>query len=86
MARNKLIVRANYNCRRAKYHRRKVRSAIKYIGGRMRNRDKSKTDHFPIPKQWSLKNGQVVRRVTARRKTIFPGNRPAEYWYHVIWK
>ena len=39
MARNKLIVRANYNCRRAKYHRRKVRSAIKYIGGRMRNRD-----------------------------------------------
>ena len=39
MARNKLIVRANYNCRRVKYHRRKVRSAIKYIGGRMRNRD-----------------------------------------------
>ena len=39
MARNKLIVRANYNCRRAKYHQRKVRSAIKYIGGRMRNRD-----------------------------------------------
>ena len=39
MARTKLIVTANYNHRRANYQRRRVRSGIKSIDGRIRNRD-----------------------------------------------
>ena len=49
MARTKLIARANYNCRRENYPR--LRSGIKYIKGKIRNRDiKEKPDHSPIPK------------------------------------
>ena len=40
MARTKLIARANYNFRRANYQRCRVRSGIKNIEGRIRNRDK----------------------------------------------
>ena len=51
MARTKLIARANYNCRRENYRRLWVRSGIKYIKGKIRNRDiKEKPDHSPIPK------------------------------------
>ena len=39
MARNKLLARANYNCRRANFWQRRVRSGIKNIEGRIRNRD-----------------------------------------------
>ena len=35
----RLIVRANYNCRRANYQRCRVRPGIKNIEGRIRNRD-----------------------------------------------
>ena len=71
MARTKLIARGNYNCRRANYQRCRVGSGIKNIEGRIRNRHK----------HWNLK--KWTRRMTVRRKTIFPGNRPAEYWYYV---
>ena len=39
MAATKLIARANYNRRRANYQRLGVRSGIKNIEGRIRNRD-----------------------------------------------
>ena len=87
MERTKLIDRANYNHRRANYQRRRVRSGIKNIDGRIRNRD-IKIKQI-IPQFWNIeikKNGQVVRRMTVRRKTIFLGNRLVEYWYHVKWK
>ena len=51
MARTKLIARASYNRRRANFQRRRVRSGIKKIEGRIRNRDiKIKQDYSPIPK------------------------------------
>ena len=39
MSRSELIARANYNRRRANYQQRRVRSGIKYVEGRIRNRD-----------------------------------------------
>ena len=39
MARTKLIARANCNRRKANYQRRRVKSGIKNIEGRIRNRD-----------------------------------------------
>ena len=80
MARTKLITRANYNRRRANCQRRGVRSGIKNTEGRIRNRD-IKIKQI-IPQSQNIedkKNGQIVRRMTVRRETIFPGNRPAEY-------
>ena len=80
MARTKLIARANYNRRRANCQRRGVRSGIKNTEGRIRNRC-IKIKQI-IPQSQNIedkKNGQIVRRMTVRRETIFPGNRPAEY-------
>ena len=77
----RLIVRANYNCRRANYQRCRVRPGIKNIEGRIRNRD-IKIKQIIIPQSRNIeveKNGQVVRRMTVRKKTIFLGNRPAKY-------
>ena len=39
MARTELIARANYNRRGANYQQRRVRSGIKNVEGRIRNRD-----------------------------------------------
>ena len=80
MAATKLIARANYNRRRANYQRRRIRSGIKNTEGRIRNRD-IKIQQI-IPQSQNIedkKNGQIFRRMTVRRETIFPGNRPAEY-------
>ena len=52
MARTKLIARANYNRRRANYQRFGVRSEIKNIKGRIRNRD-IKIKHI-IPQSRSI--------------------------------
>ena len=52
MARTKLIARANYNRRRANYQRLGVRSGIKNIEGRIRNRD-IKIKHI-IPQSRSI--------------------------------
>ena len=76
----RLIVRANYNCRRANYQRCRVRPGIKNIEGRIRNRDiKIKQIISQSRNIEAEKNGQVVRRMTVRKKTIFLGNRPAKY-------
>ena len=47
MAITNLTARANFNCRKADYQRRRVRSGVKNIEGRIRNRN---TDLSPIPK------------------------------------
>ena len=52
MAATKLIARANYNRRRANYQRLGVRSGIKNIEGRIRNRD-IKIKHI-IPQSRSI--------------------------------
>ena len=80
MARTKLIARANLNRRRVNYQRRRIRSGIKNTEGRIRNRD-IKIKQI-IPQSQNIedkKNGQIFRRMTVRRETIFPGNKPAEY-------
>ena len=80
MARTKLIARANHNRRRVNYQRRRIRSGIKNTEGRIRNRD-IKIKQI-IPQSQNIedkKNVQIFRRMTVRRETIFPGNRPAEY-------
>ena len=80
MTRTKLITRANNNRRRGNCQRRGVRSGIKNTEGRIRNRD-IKIKQI-IPQSQNIedkKNGQIFRRMTVRRETIFPGNRPAEY-------
>ena len=80
MARTKLIARANYNRRRANCQQRGVRSGIKNTEGRIRNRY-IKIKQI-IPQSQNIedkKNGQIVRRMTVRRETIFLGNMPAEY-------
>ena len=80
MARTKLIARANCNRRKANYQRRRVKSGIKNIEGRIRNRDIKIKQIIPQSQNIEVKkNGQVVRRMTVRRKTIFPGNRPVKY-------
>ena len=80
MARTKLITRANYNRRRANCQRRGVRSGIKNTEGRIRNRDIKIKQIIPQSRNIEVeKNGQVVRRMTVRKKTIFLGNRPAKY-------
>ena len=76
----RLIVRANYNCRRANYQRCRVRPGIKNIEGRIRNRDIKIKQIIPQSRNIEAeKNGQVVRRMTVRKKTIFLGNKPAKY-------
>ena len=78
MTRTKLITRANNNRRNCQ--RRGVRSGIKNTEGRIRNRD-IKIKQI-IPQSQNIedkKNGQIVRRMTVRRETIFLGNMPAEY-------
>ena len=80
MARSELIARANYNRRRANYQQRRVRSGIKYFEGRIRNRDIKMGKIIPQSQNIEVKkNVQIVRRMTVRRKTILPGNRPVEY-------
>ena len=81
MARTKLIIaRANYNRRRANYQRRRIRSGIENTEGRIGNRDIKRKQIIPQSQNIEdKKNGQIVRRMTVRRETIFPGNRPAEY-------
>ena len=84
MARTRLIARAKYNLRRANYQPLRVRSEIKNIEGRIWNRDIKIKQIIPQSQNIEVKkNGQVVRRMTVRRKTIFPGNRPVKYWNHV---
>ena len=80
MARTELIARANYNRRRANYQQLRVRSGIKNVEGRFRNRDTKMEKIILQSQNIEVKiNVQVVRRMTVRRKTIFPGIRPVEY-------
>ena len=79
MARTKVTARANYNRRKGQFHRR-PRSGIKSIEGRIRNRDIKIKQIIPQSRNIDVKkNGQVVRRMVVRRKTIYPGLRPVEY-------
>ena len=55
MARNKLTTRVNFNHRRANYQQRRVRSGVKSIEGRIRNRDIKINRSFPNPKTLKLK-------------------------------
>ena len=77
MGRTKLTSRAKYNHRKEDYQRCRVRSGVKNIEGRIRNRHKQIN-----PQSQNIeakKNGQVVRRMTERRKALSLGYGPVKY-------
>ena len=61
--------------------RKRVRSGIKNIVGRVRNKTFKIKQLIAVPKNIQVKkNGQVVRRMTVRRRAIFPAeHKRAEY-------
>ena len=80
MAITNLTARANFNRRKADYRRRRVRSGVRNIEGRIRNRNIKITQIFPQSRniENKEKNGQVFRPIAVRRKSLY-SNRPVEY-------
>ena len=61
--------------------RKRVRSGVKNIEGRVRNKTFKIKQLIAVPKNIQVKkNGQVVRRMTVHRRDIFPAEyKRAEY-------
>ena len=86
MARTKMIARIVSDQRWRQFQRRqaarkRVRSGVKNIEGRVRNKTFKIKQLIAVPKNIQVKkNGQVVRRMTVRRRAIFPAeHKRAEY-------
>ena len=60
--------------------RRAPGTGVKNIEGRVRNKTFKIKKLIAVPKNLEVKkNGQVVRRMTVRRRAIFPGERGDQY-------
>ena len=86
MARTKMIARIVSDQRWRQFQRRqaarkRVRSGVKNIEGRVRNKTFKIKQLIAVPKNIQVKkNGQVVRRMTVPRRAIFPAeHKRAEY-------